>query len=408
MGKYHLRCTQCGEVIPNFATWFSQNQSCNCGCKRAVAEYSADYGKLKELIKTENPENFYIYFDFLPFENINNAISCGEGTIPIENWTYLEDYAKKKFNIDCKVMVYRNDLNGGTNTFKDVAASMAATIFKETGIREFCVASTGNTATAYSRYLALAGVQFTVFVPKCVNPDTVQAILSYGQNVVVCEGDYAAAKKRAAAFHEDNKVLMSAGNIDPIRVEAKKTMVFEFLRQLGRIPDVYIQAVSGGTGPIAVEKGINEISSVFPDAKLPRMLLVQQDTCDPMVQGWENAVADGFRDGWEKNYPVIDDPQTIVSILSTGNPGMFPVVAPIVRKSGGDFIRVKENEIAGIAKIAKKERDVYLGPASAVCLTGFYEALKAGKIHNGETVLINTGEGAQRSSAFKSMIDSAE
>ncbi len=407
MSKYHLRCTQCGEVVPDFATWFSQNQSCKCGSKRAVAEYSTDYNKLKTLIEAKAPENFYLYFDFLPFENFDNVISFGEGTIPIENWTYLENFAKEKYDIDCKVLVYRNDLNGGTNTFKDVAASLAATIFKENGIKDFCVASTGNTATAYSRYLALAGIDFTVFVPKCVNPDTVEAILRYGQNVMVCDGDYSFAKQRAAAFHEDNEVLISAGNIDPIRVEAKKTMVFEFMRQLGRIPDVYIQAVSGGTGPIAVEKGISEIGDIFPEAKLPRMLLVQQDTCDPMVQGWERAKTSGFKDGWEKDYPIIDNPQTIVSILSTGNPGMFPVVAPIVKKSGGTFLRVPENNLAQIAKIAKDQCGVYFGPAAAVCLAGFYQALQNGEIHNGETVLINTGEGIRRASSFKEMVDNA-
>lgn len=408
MDKYQLRCTKCGEIIPDFATWFSQNQTCKCGCKRAEAEYSADYRKLSSLMEAKAPDNFYLYFDFLPVKDFNNVISFGEGTIPIEEWAYLEDYARSRHGIDCKVMVYRNDLNGGTNTFKDVAASLAATIFRENGVKEFCVASTGNTATAYSRYLALAGIDFTVFVPKCVNPETVQTILSFGQNVMVCEGDYAAAKKRAASFHEDNRVLMSAGNIDPIRVEAKKTMVFEFLRQMGRIPDVYIQAVSGGTGPIAVEKGIREISDTFPEAKLPRMLLVQQDTCDPMVRGWETAAKAGFPDGWENNYPVIENPQTIVSILSTGNPGMFPVVAPIVRKSNGTFLRVKESQLAHYAKIAKDEHGVYFGPAAAVCLAGFYEALEKGEIHNGDIVLVNTGEGVARAQDFKKMIDEAE
>lgn len=407
MSKYRLRCTQCGEVIPDFAAWFSQDQSCKCGCKRAVAEYSSDYNKLKELIEVKNPDNFYLYSDFLPFEDFNNVVSFGEGVIPIENWTYLEDFARENYGIDCRVMVYRNDLNGGTGTFKDVAASLAATVFRENGVKEFCVASTGNTATAYSRYLALAGIDFTVFVPKCVNQDTVEAILSHGQNVMVCDGDYSYAKKRAAAFHEDNGVMISAGNIDPIRVEAKKTMVFEFLRQLGRVPDVYIQAVSGGTGPIALEKGVGEVVSVFPEVKLPRIILVQQDTCDPMVQGWENAVNTDFMEGWEKKYPVIDNPQTIVSILSTGNPGMFPVVAPIVRKSGGTFLRVEESGLATVARTAKEHREVYLGPASAVCLSGFYKALEAGEIHNGETVLVNTGEGAGRSSAFREMIDKA-
>lgn len=404
--KYKLVCTKCGKVIEDFSTWFKMNQQCDCGCKRADVVYSADYHKIEELTKPEHhPNNFYHYFDFLPLMDEKNIVSFNEGAIPIEEWDFLEKYARENHGIDCKVMVYRNDQNGGTNTFKDIAASLAASIFKENGVKEFCVASTGNTATAYSRYLAAAGVKFTVFVPNDVCPDTVEAIRSYGQNVVISEGNYGAAKKEAADFHQNNHVLMSAGNIDPIRVEGKKTMVFEYLRQLGKMPDVYIQAVAGGTGPIALDKGVRDMQTTYPEIKLPRMLLIQQDTCDPMVQGWNNAVAKGFPEGYENDYPVIADPKTIVSILSTGNPGMFPIVAPIVKKSGGTFLQVKESELAKYGKLVKKERDIYLGPASIVCLEGFFKALECGQIHNGETVVLNTGEGAARASFFKKMID---
>lgn len=404
--KYKLICTHCGKEIEDFSTWFSMNQQCDCGCKRADVVYTTPYSTLLEQIKSEHtPENFYHYFDFLPLLDKKNIVSFGEGAIPIEEWSFLERYAQENYGIQCNVMVYRNDLNGGTNTFKDIAASLAASLFKENGIQNFCVASTGNTATAYSRYLAEAGIKFTVFVPNDVCIDTVNAIQSYGQTVVVSEGNYGAAKKEAAAYHQSQHVLMSAGNIDPIRVESKKTMVFEFLRQLGKMPDVYIQAVAGGTGPIALDKGVRDLQPTFPEVKLPRMLLIQQDTCDPMVQGWNNAVANGFPEGYENNYPIIEDPKTIVSILSTGNPGMFPIVAPIVRKSGGTFLQVKEESLAHFGKLVKKERGIYLGPASIVCLSGFFKALEAGEIHSGETILLNTGEGAARASFFKKMID---
>ena len=406
MSKYYLKCTQCGEVIPDFATWFSQNQQCKCGCKRADVVYSADYHQITELTKPEHkPANFYHYFDFLPVMDKKNIVTLGEGAIPIEEWDFLEKLAKEKYGVDCKVMVYRNDLNGGSNTFKDIAASLAASLFKENGVKEFCVASTGNTATAYARYLAEAGIKFTVFMPHDACEDTVKAIRSYGQTVVVCDGTYGDAKKEANDFHEKNHVLISTGNIDPIRVEAKKTMVFEYLRQLGKMPDVYVQAVAGGTGPIALDKGIRDLQTTFPETKMPRMLLIQQDTCDPMVQGWERAVKAGFPEGYEKDYPIIPNPQTKISILTAGNPGMYPIVAPIVRKSGGTFLRMKESELAKYGKIVKDERGIYFGPASIVCLAGFYQALEEGQIRNGETVLLNTGEGADRATWFKKMVD---
>ena len=402
--KYTLVCKKCGHVINSFKEWFENDQVCpKCGSNYVEANYDADYNKLNDLFQGD-PENFWHYFDYLPLENKENAVSCKEGAIPIEEWDFLEKFAKVQYGIDCRVMVYRNDLNGGTNTFKDVAAAMAASILKENGIKEYCVASTGNTATAFSKYLSLAGVKLSVFVPNCVCEDTVEEIRSYGQNLVVSTGDYGAAKKEAADYHKNNHVLISGGNIDPIRVEAKKTMVFEFLRQMGKMPDVYVQAVSGGTGPIAVDKGVREIQGVFPDVKLPKLILVQQDTCDPMVQAWETAEKNGFPEGYEKNFPSIPNPQTMVSILSTGTPGMFPIVAPIVRKSNGCFVRVKESELVRYAQIAYKERSVILGPAAAVCFAGFFQALAEGKIQNGQTVLVNTGEGADRAKKFAQMV----
>lgn len=398
--KYTLVCKKCGHEIASFREWFNHDQVCpQCGSNHVEVKYNTDYHKLTELFKG-NPQNFWHYFDFLPLEDTKNIVTCNEGAIPIEEWSFLENFAKEKYGIDCKAMVYRNDLNGGTNSFKDVAAAMAAGILKENGVKEYCLASTGNTATAFSKYLSLAGVKFTVFVPNCVCEDTVAEIRSHGQNLVISEGDYSQAKKQAADFHKQNHVLISGGNIDPIRVEAKKTMVFEFLRQMGRMPDVYVQAVSGGTGPIAVDKGVREINNAFPEVKLPKMVLIQQDTCDPMVQGWERALKSNFADGYEKDFPVIPNPQTMVSILSTGNPGMYPILAPIVRKSGGTFLRVKESQLVDFAKIAWKERNVLLGPAAAVCLAGFYKALETGEIKNGQTVLINTGEGAARAKQF--------
>lgn len=403
--KYKLICANCGKDNGQFAQWFARNQQCrHCGSKHAEAVYSSDYTRLPDLFRSA-PQSFWHYFDYLPLESRDHIITCGEGAIPVEEWGFLEDYARKEFGIGCKVLLYRNDLNGGTNTFKDVAAALGAGVFKENGVSRFCIASTGNTATAYSKYLAMAGVKITVFVPRDIHEDSVKEIRSRDQEVVVVDGDYAYAKKMATDYHEKHGVLISAGNIDPIRVEAKKTMVFEFLRQLGRMPDVYIQAVSGGTGPIAIDKGIREISPFFPALRLPRILLVQQDTCDPMVQAWETARENGFPSGYEKQYPVIESPDTSISILSTGNPAMFPIVAPIVKKSGGSFLRVEENNIVDMGRKVFHEKGIYLGPASMVCLLGFYQALKENRIKEGDTVLVNAGEGADRATDFKKKID---
>jgi len=403
--KYHLKCCKCGYVINNLSAWFGHHQFCpECGARRVEAVYFADYSKLNELLKSHST-SFWHYFDFLPLENAENIVSFNEGAVQLEEWQFLNRFAADNYGVKCHVYAYRNDLNGGTNTLKDVAASMTASVLKENGIPQFCTSSTGNSATAYARYLSKAGIRFTNFAPATMNRDTIEEIRSYSQEVVVSTGDYAQAKKEAAGFSESAQVLMSIGNIDPMRVESKRTMAFEFIRQIGKLPDVYMQAVAGGTGPIALDKGFRELAihlkdKSSPPMKLPRMLLVQQDLCDPMVQAWEKAKKEGFPDHFENDYPVIDNPQTSVFILSAGNPGMYPIVSQIVKKSDGDFIRIKESELLDYARIVRDEKGATIGPAATVCFAGFYEALKEKKIRDGETVVLNIGESAKRYADF--------
>ncbi len=398
--KYYLKCVKCDHITVDFGAWFDQNQICpECGSKHSEVWYNSDYKELP-LIMKGNPESFWQYFYYLPLSKRENIVSRNEGAVDLQQWWFLEDFAKQEYGLDIEVQVYRNDLNGGTGTFKDVAASLAASIFKENDVKQYCVASTGNTATAYSRYLSIAGINCSVFIPNNALKASEAVISAYGQRVFRVKGDYAKAKEIAAAYSKKHNVLISSGNIDPIRVEAKKTMVFEWLRQIDRMPDVYIQAISGGTGPIAIDKGIREIKSVYPDLKNPRFIMVQPDGCDPMVQAWEKAVINEFPEGYENEYPIIDNPQTEVPTLATGNPATYPIVAKLVKESDGSFIRMKESKLVPIGKLIAYERKVILGPASAVCVAGFFEALKKGLIKNGETVLLNTGEGVRRAPDF--------
>mgnify|MGYP003288746032 CR=1 FL=1 len=186
--KYQLVCRKCGKVIADFATWFKQDQLCECGSNHAEISYSSDYKELDTLCKAEKVDNFYHYFSFLPVADKENIVSSGEGAVPIEEWQFLSDYAKDNYDIDCKVVVCRNDLNGGTGTFKDIAASLAATVFKENGVEDYCLASTGNAGTAYSTYLAKAGKRFHLFVPEDMYQDSIDAVRATGQNLVVCNG----------------------------------------------------------------------------------------------------------------------------------------------------------------------------------------------------------------------------
>ncbi len=403
MKKYQIRCDSTGEIIGDFKDWFAMNQVCPDGTVNVTVEYKESFDKIQELIDRKDcihKNRLWRYFDFLPLYDDKNIISLGEGAIPVNRWSFLEDFARKNFDVNCKVFVYRNDENAGTGTFKDAAATLAASLLKENGVKEYVIASTGNIATAYSRYLSLAGVSLSIFIPENAQRAHQAEIGTYGQRIFKVRGDYATAKKVAAAYAKKNNILISLGNIDPIRVEAKRTMVFEWLRLMDEFPTVYIQALSGGTGPIAIEKGINEIKSLGLVKQVPRFILSQPHRCNPMAIAWEKAKAKGFPEGWLKDYPIINNPYTKIPTLSTGNPTTFPIIADIVKRSNGEILSFDEDMALDVARLATYFTTVKVGPAATVAIGGFFESLMKNKINNGDVVLINVGEGAKRSPEY--------
>jgi threonine synthase len=406
--KYKLVCKKCGETIGSFREWFANDQKCKCGSNYAEVVYpETHYHNLPDYFKGEVKSHFQ-YFEYLPLEHRENIVSCNEGAIPMERWEHMERTAKEQYGIDCKVYMYRNDLNGGTASFKDVSGSLAASVMKENGVKEYCLASTGNAGTAYATYLAKAGIKFTCFSPNWVDAKTVEAIQKTGQKLIISKGTYGDAKKECADYHAETGVMMSCGNTDPIRVESKRTIVFECLRQMGQLPTVYMQAVAGGTSPIAFEKGFRDIRPDYPQCHMPRMLLVQQDECDPMVTAWEWAKEHNFPVDFEHHYEAKKDCKTRIGILTAANPGNYPIVAPLVRNSGGDFIRVEEASLPKFGLQMKRETGVLMGPASMVCYAGFYRALEQGLIKQNDVVLLNCGEGSSRSQWFVDEVEKLE
>ncbi|MDR1584378.1 MAG: pyridoxal-phosphate dependent enzyme [Prevotellaceae bacterium] len=401
VSKYYFKCVSCGKTIDGFGQWLSLGKKCpECG-KERIETFYHDYNSLKSLIynKECKVNTIWRYFDYLPLANKNNIVSCREGNINTERWEFLEKYAFS-LNINCKVWVYRNDENYATGTFKDAGASLAASVLKEHNIENYVVASTGNVANAFAYYMSKARISLYAFVPENALAMNSAGVSYYGQRVFRVLGDYAKTKKVAKEFADKHNFLMTGGNTDPLRVEAKRTMVFDWLRNMPEFPTVYLQSLSGGTGPIAIEKAIRETENIGLPCKLPRFLMIQPDGCAPMAHAWENAKTRSFPDSWQNDYPVYDNPETKIPTLATGNPATYPVIGELTHRSGGEIFSFEESKCEDVVRAVAFETLVGIGPASAVVLGGFFKALKRGLIKNGDVVMINIGEGLNRAPEF--------
>lgn len=399
--KFLFHCRACGAGGISISCWFEAGQKCpHCHQVDVNAVYR-DAGALPKLISDGGERlGLWRYFDLLPVNKPANIVSGGEGNVAVERWAFVESFVESCWGRRVRVYAHRNDNNYATGTFKDLAGSLVASALKEQGITSYVVASTGNIGVAFARYLSNARVALYAFIPQRSPLMQLSKIACFGQRVFHVQGDYAMAKVFAEQFAALQNLPLAAGTFDPLRVEAKKTMAYEWARQMPEFPSVYVQALSGGTGPVGVAQGCQDLLGIGAITRMPRFLLVQSDKCAPMAQAWREAERQCFPDYWERRYPVIRDPETSISTLATGDPTAYPRLAPLVRKSGGAIIDFEEDKAVHVARYVAFFSGVRMGPAAAVGVGGFFKAVAMGLVNDGDVVALNIGEGIRRAPEF--------
>ena len=174
--------------------------------------------------------------------------------------------------------------------------------------------------------------------------------------------------------------------------ESMKTVAYEMAEELARqlhgadspvkwqAPDWYIQAVSGGIGPLGVLKGFEELYQMGLVDRVPKIGVVQVTGCSPMVQAFDanNPKAD----------PVV--PETRITILSTGAPGLgYELLFRANQKYGGHMISVTDDEAFEAMRNLAKSEGYSVEPATAVAFAGLHKMINQGIITTDETVIVN-------------------
>ena len=145
--KFHLECLLCRARVDSFRSWFRHGQQCpKCGGGQADVIYPRNGKTLQKILQnhTVAMPGLWRYIDVLPINDKRHIVSAGEGVVPIDRWRFFERTAKDVFGIGGRVYAHRHDNNYATGTFKDLAGSVVASVLKESGIRDYVVASTGN------------------------------------------------------------------------------------------------------------------------------------------------------------------------------------------------------------------------------------------------------------------------
>ncbi|HNB52133.1 MAG TPA: pyridoxal-phosphate dependent enzyme [Anaerolineales bacterium] len=375
-----LQCNSCGNKQPFVS--FSELVCKTCGSDWVDACY--DYPAFKRNLMAGlpgRPHNLWRYQDVLPISEAstateafsNNLISAG-GTPMLHSVKYA-----RLFQMD--QLYIKDERYGPTSSFKDRQAAVAVASMLDNGINECVIASTGNAAVAYAAACARAGIKLWVFMTSLVPQDKLREAALFGAEVIRVSGNYDQTKQIASDFAKRRGLQLDRGARSLPAREAFKTIAYEIVENLGwRVPDWYLQAVSGGLGPIGVYRGFQELHEMGLIDRVPKMGVLQVEGCSPMVKA--------FKAGSSIATPEL--PETRIAILSTGDPGQgYTMIWKLAQKYGGYMEAVTDQEAFQSMHSLAKTEGMAVEPATAVAFAGFEKMVRNGIIAPDEMVVIN-------------------
>ncbi|WP_196593723.1 pyridoxal-phosphate dependent enzyme [Pectinatus sottacetonis] len=308
----------------------------SCGHRESVDTYKAKCDKCGGLWKLDftAPKfdlgkvdkklwNIFRYRYFMPIEgDVWKSISLGEGMTPI-------------INFDDGIL-FKMDYYMPTLSFKDRGAAMLISHCKSIGVKSVVQDSSGNAGDSVAAYCGRAGIKCEVFVPKNTSPKKIGMIRAHGATCNVIQGSRDDCAEVCRTKVKREGVYYANHVYNPLFYEGTKTYIYEVYEQLGKIPKNIIIPLGNGTLFLGVIKALEEFLSAGIISKMPQIIAVQSEHCDPFVKAVENKL---------KVPPKVEIKPTLAEGIAIGIPMRGKEILEYIYKYNIKVIAVPEEMI---------------------------------------------------------------
>ena len=361
-----LKCIQCGSEFP-----FYPLQS-NCEKCGGTLEVNADLPKAPTLFFS-GQQGFWRYREILP--PVKHMISLGEGATPLHK---AERLAKA---VGLKELYLKDETRNPTNSYRDRAAAYLTSNAIDQGYETLVCATNGNMGASLAAYAAKADLICHALVPKVVDVGKLAQMIAYDA-VIEESGDMVDdAIRKAADLAKETGWYQATAELNPLVVEAQKTISYEIAEQFG-VPRWVIVSMGSGGSIYSLWKGFKELKQLGLTKSLPRMVGVQTEGCAPIVSKLK-----------EETSAKSCNTSTRALAILVGEPLQSDLAIKAIQESNGLALTVSDAEILGSELLVAKLEGVFAEPASSAAVAAL-QKLNGDQISSGDSVVcLITGSG---------------
>ena len=328
------------------------------------------------------------YLPLLPLHDMNSWPALRIGKTPLYRTGPHMGLTVKGVELFLK-----DDSQNPTFSFKDRASALVSAWAKEHGIHTLVAASTGNAGSSLAGICAAQRQEAFIIVPAAAPLAKLTQILMYGATLIPVKGTYDDAFNLSVRVSERYGFYNRNTAFNPLTIEGKKTVSFELLEQLGRVPDRIFVPVGDGVIYSGVCRGFEDLLELGIIDRMPILVAVQSAGSANLVS---NLGPDSFR--------AIPS-NTIADSISVDVPRCFHMTAAFIRKYKGETVTVSDGEILEASGLLARSSGLFAEPAAAAAYAGFRKEMSSGNLVDGSiNVVLLTGSGLKDLAAVRPVI----
>ncbi|MBS7624533.1 threonine synthase [Candidatus Bathyarchaeota archaeon] len=373
-----LACTECGEKLEED---YPRDKCPKCGGKGTL-EYQMDLEELRAAEFT-GEFSFWRYRALLP--KVKNYATLHEGGTPLYKAERLAKY------IGLPKLYLKDETRNPTNSFRDRAAALMVSNMLDFGYTAAICASSGNMGASLSAYCARYGIICHVIVPEYVDMGKMAQMIVYDAVIEEYGKTVDEAIERAEKIVEETGWYQATSALNPLVIEAQKTVAFEIAEQIG-VPDVIVVPMGSGGTIYSIWKGFRELNDLGKVKGMPRLIGVQSSGCPPIV----NAFLE--REGEQE---TLWTKATSIFVL---NPFKKKLAIKAIRETGGLALSVSDQEMLEAEREIAKMEGLFAEPASSGTIAALKKLAQESAIGRDENVVcIMTGSGLKATDVLQAL-----
>jgi threonine synthase len=375
-----LRCSQCSVTFKPYPP------QCKCEKCGGLLEYTYDVEQLKR-IQIAGRFTFWRYKPFLP--KVMNIVSMGEGGTPLHK---AERLAEK---IGLKEVYLKDETRNPTNSFRDRCGALMVSNALGLKYESLICASNGNIGASLAAYCAKSNLICHIIVPKTVDMGKMAQMLIYDAVIEEYGEVVDESIERAKSIAEETGWYQASAELNPLVIEAQKTIAFEIAEQNG-VPDWFIVSMGSGGTIYSIWKGFKELHTLGKVETLPKMVGVQAEGCAPIVNAYLKEKAETV------SRP--QKPSTHALGILVANPLNEMWALKALKESKGIAISVSDPEIFLAEREIARLEGIFAEPASSATIAALWKLTYQGLMNpKDKIVCLITGSGLKATDVLQAL-----